>query len=177
MQISIEKKSLVGFGLTTVVLVGINALSYWSFNKNRETANWVAHTHQVRQNIEATLADIEEAEAGQRGYVITGFESYLQSYYESVTSVRQQIRDIQTLTADNPNQQQRVSLLKPLVEQRVVALWQVIELRRSQGFDAARATIKAGQGTEMMTRIRQVLREMENEEASLLKQRLSCYAA
>ncbi len=173
MQISIEKKSLVGFGLATAVLVGINALSYWSFNKNRETAHWVAHTHQVRQNIEATLADIEEAEAGQRGYVITGFESYLQSYYESVTSVRQQIRNIQTLTADNPNQQQRVSLLKPLVEKRVAALWQVIELRRSQGFDAARATIKAGQGTEMMTRIRQVLREMENEEASLLKQRLS----
>jgi CHASE3 domain sensor protein len=71
-------------------------------------------------------------------------------------------RDIQTLTADNPNQQQRVSLLKPLVEKRVAALWQVIDIRRSQGFDAARATIKAGQGTEIMTRIRQVLREMEN---------------
>jgi PAS domain S-box-containing protein len=173
MKISIEKKSLVGFGLATAVLVGINALSYWSLNKNRETAHWVAHTHQVRQNIEATLADIEEAEAGQRGYIITGIESYLQSYYESVTSVRQQIRDIQTLTADNPNQQQRVSLLKPLVEKRVAALWQVIDIRRSQGFDAARATIKAGQGTEMMTRIRQVLREMENEETSLLKQRVS----
>ena len=162
MKNSIEKKSFVGFGLATAVLVGINALSYRSFNKNRETANWVAHTHQVRQNIEATLADIEEAEAGQRGYIIMGLESYLQSYYESVTSVRQQIQGVQTLTADNPNQQQRVSLLKPLVEKRVAALWQVIDIRRSQGFDAARATIKAGQGTEIMTRIRQVLREMEN---------------
>ena len=172
MKISIEKKSLIGFGLATAVLVGINALSYWSFTKNRETANWVAHTHQVQQNIESTLANIESAEAGQRGYVITGAESYLQSYYESVTSVRQQIRDIQTLTADNSNQQQRISLLKPLVEQRVIALWQVIDIRRSKGFDAARATIKAGRGTEIMTRIRQVLREMENEEASLLKQRI-----
>ena len=172
MKISIEKKSLIGFGLATAVLVGINALSYWSFTKNRETANWVAHTHQVQQNIESTLANIESAEAGQRGYVITGAESYLQSYYESVTSVRQQIRDIQTLTADNSNQQQRISLLKPLVEQRVIALWQVIDIRRSKGFDAARATIKVGRGTEIMTRIRQVLREMENEEASLLKQRI-----
>jgi CHASE3 domain sensor protein len=66
MKISIEKKSLVGFGLATVVLVGINALSYWSFNKNREIANWVAHTQQMRQNIQSTLADIESAEAGQR---------------------------------------------------------------------------------------------------------------
>jgi CHASE3 domain sensor protein len=173
MKISIEKKSLVGFGLATVVLVGINALSYWSFNKNREIANWVAHTQQMRQNIQSTLADIESAEAGQRGYVITGVESYLQSYYESVASIRQQIRDVQTLTANNPKQQQRISLLKPLVEKRVAALWQVIDLRRSKGFDTARATITAGQETELMTRIRKALDEMENEEASLLKQRLS----
>ena len=57
MKISLEKKSLVGFSLATAVLVAINALSYGSFNKNRETAKWVAHTHQVRQNIESTLAD------------------------------------------------------------------------------------------------------------------------
>ncbi|NEQ21991.1 MAG: chemotaxis protein, partial [Microcoleus sp. SIO2G3] len=63
----------------------------------------------MRQNIQSTLADIEEAEAGQRGYVITEQESYLQSYYKSVASIRQQIRDVQTLIADNPNQQQRVS--------------------------------------------------------------------
>lgn len=173
MKISIEKKTLVGFGLATAVLFGINVLFYGSFSKQRKTADWVTHTYKVRENIESTLADIEEAESEQRGYVITGEERYLQFYYESVASIRQRLRDVKTVTADNPKQQQQISILKPLVEQRVAALWQVIDLRRGEGFDAAQASIKTGRGTELMVRIRQVLHEMENEEARLLKQRVS----
>ncbi len=40
MKFSIEKKTLIGFGLASTVLVGINVLAYWSFNKHRQTADW-----------------------------------------------------------------------------------------------------------------------------------------
>ncbi len=81
MKFSIEKKTIVGFGLASAVLVDINAVSYWSFSKHREAANWVAHTHEIEQAIESTLAQLNEAETGQRGYIITGDESYLKLYY------------------------------------------------------------------------------------------------
>jgi hypothetical protein len=79
MKFSIEKKTLIGFGLASTVLVGINVLAYWSFNKHRQTADWLAHTYQVQQKIELTHAELTEAETGQRGYLLTGEESYLGS--------------------------------------------------------------------------------------------------
>ncbi|MEW6491398.1 MAG: CHASE3 domain-containing protein [Cyanobacteriota bacterium] len=173
MKLSIEHKTIVGFGAASMVLVIINALSYGSFLKNRAIADWVAHTHQVRRNIESTLATITEAETGQRGYLITGEEDYLKIYYEDRGSVNQQIQVLKNLTADNPHQQQRINILNPLIAQRMAALEQVMELRQKKGFEAARNRIKTSQGKEIMARIRQILLDMEDEEAFLLKRRVN----
>lgn len=173
MKFSIEKKTLVGFGLVSTVLVGINVLSYWSFKNHRKTADWVAHTYQVQQNLVLTHAELTEAETGQRGYLLTGEDSYLEHYSHSVNSINQQIQKLQTLTADNSNQQRRFDTLKPLVTQRLAALEEVIKLRKDKGFEAALTGVKTSRGTELMAGIRQVLREMEKEEATLLKERLT----
>ncbi len=172
MNFSIEKKSLVGFGLVSTVLVGINVLAYWSFNKHRQTADWVTHTYQVQQKLVLTHAELTEAETGQRGYLLTGEESYLVLYSDSVNSINQQIQKLQTLTADNSNQQRRIDTLKPLVAQRLAALEEVIKLRKDKGFEAALTGVKTSRGRELMAGIRQVLREMDNEEATLLKERI-----
>ncbi|MCA1990582.1 MAG: CHASE3 domain-containing protein [Coleofasciculus sp. S288] len=172
MKLSIEKQTLAGFGIASAVLVGINALSYWSSLKHQQTTKWVSHTHQVLQKLESTHAELTEAETGQRGYLITGQESYLEVYDRSIGSVNQHIQELQTLIADNADQQQLLYTLKPLIAERLAALSQVIELRKDEGFGAARIGVKTSRGTEIMTRIRQVLREMENEETELLEQRV-----
>lgn len=177
MKFSIEKQTLAGFGLASVVMVVINALSYWSLIQHRQTAYWVAHTHEVDQKIKTTLAELTEAETGQRGYLLTGEDNYLKLYNDGIASINQHIGELQTLTADNPNQQRRINTLKSLVTQRLAALQQVIELRKDKGLTAALAGVKTSQGTKIMTRIRQLLDEMVGEEATLLKQRFMRYEA
>ena len=177
MKSLIEKQSLVGFGLASAVMVVINALSYWSLLQHRETASWVAHTRKVEQKIEKTLAELTEAETGQRGYILTEEDNYLNLYNDGIGSIHQHLEELQFLTADNPNQQRRINTLKPLVTQRLAALQQVIELRKYQGFSAAITGVKTSKGTFFMTRIRQLLHEMVGEEATLLKQRLRRYEA
>ncbi|GAB4209877.1 MAG: hypothetical protein Fur006_69990 [Coleofasciculaceae cyanobacterium] len=177
MKSLIEKQSLVGFGLASAVMVVINALSYWSLLQHRETAYWVAHTRKVEQKIERTLAELTETETGQRGYILTEDDNYLNLYNDGIGSIHQHLEELQSLTADNPNQQRRINTLKPLVTQRLAALQQVIELRKYQGFSAAITGVKTSKGTFFMTRIRQLLHEMVGEEATLLKQRLRRYEA
>lgn len=70
-KFSIEKKSLLGFSLASAVLFSINAFSSWSFNRHRVTTDWVAHTYQVQQPIETSLAELTEAETEQRAYLLT----------------------------------------------------------------------------------------------------------
>lgn len=177
MKSSIEKQSLVGFGLASTVMVVINALSYWSLIQHRETAYWVAHTHEVEQKIETSLAEITQAETGQLGYLLTGEDNYLKLYKDSIGSIHQHLGELQTLTEDNPTQQRRIKTLKPLVTERLAALEQVIELRKNKGFLAAITGIKTSQGTPIMARIRQIVDEMVGEETTLLKQRLMRYEA
>jgi signal transduction histidine kinase len=172
MKFSIEKQTLAGFGLALVVLVTINALSYWSFSKHRETDYWVTHTYEVRQKLESTLTNLRKVEVEQRGYLITEEEGFLKTYSDDVTSINQQIQEIQTLTADSPNQQRRIGTLKPLVAQRLAILSRITQLRREKGFEAARDAVRTMQGPLIMARIQRLIFEMEDEEAILLKQRL-----
>jgi signal transduction histidine kinase len=167
-----KKNALTGFTLATVVLGGINALSYWSLERYRETADWVTHTYQVQQTIEITHAALTGAETGQRGYLLTGEESYLINYLQNSSLITTYLQELQSFTADNPNQQRRISALKPLILQRLEALKKVINLRRQKGFEVAIAGLRATQGAEIMTQIRQILNDMEAEEATLLERRI-----
>lgn len=172
MEWPIEKQTLAGLGLASLVLVGLNVLSYWSFTKHRETDAWVAHTHKVLQKIESSLSLIKDAETGQRGYLIAGQEGYLKPYETAASSIYQQITELRKLTVDNPNQQRRIDTFESLVSQKLAILKQTIGLRKAKGYKAAKQIVQTGRGQEMMERIRQVGRAMEAEENQLLKHRL-----
>jgi len=62
--------------------------------------------------LDATLAALTDAETGQRGFLFTGRESYLQPYNAAKASVSQHIGQLKELTSDNPSQQQMVSLIE-----------------------------------------------------------------
>ena len=47
------------------------------------------------------------------------------------------VADVRKLTADNPDQQRRITTIAPLIDTKLAELKGIIELRRNQGFDAA----------------------------------------
>jgi CHASE3 domain sensor protein len=122
MQWSIEKRINTGFAIALLVLGVIGGLAFWSTTQLISTAHWVAHTHQVIANLESLFADLSKAEAGQRGYIITGNEQYLEPYYLATASVNDTVREIRQLTSDNAGQQQRLQKLEPALEKRLVLL-------------------------------------------------------
>ena len=77
---TIGKRIGIGFGMPLGFLVVIGGLSYWSTSKLIETSHWVSHTHQVLEGLESLASLLKDAETGQRGYIITGNESYLEPY-------------------------------------------------------------------------------------------------
>jgi PAS domain S-box-containing protein len=168
---SIETKIGAGFAVVLVVMAAVAVITFQNtfglINNNR----WVAHTHEVLQELELTLSTITHAETSQRGYIITGDRTYLESYLSAVTAIPAQIAHVKDLTADNPIQQQRIPHLQANVKSRLDALQAGIDARSRLGFEAAQQLILAGTGTAAMTAIRKTVGDMENEEASLLKPR------
>ena len=171
MNWSIERKLLAGLGLMLALAASIGVVSYRTITGLVTTADWVEHTHQVLSEIDVLLFEINQAEAEQRNYIITGNEEYLEQYQATVTALTQKIKHLRELTRDNPAQQQRLDVIEPLLKNRLAVLEGTTELRRSQGFQAAQRLIAFGKGKSLMDAIRQEFAEMRSEENNLLQRR------
>jgi len=160
-----------GFGLVLLILIVIGAVSYQSTNELMENASWVEHTHKVLADLEDVLGKLTDAETGQRGFLLTAENEYLEPYNAAVGVLRQDISDLKELTKDNPNQQRRLSKIDVLVTEKLTELNETIQLRRKKGLEAALILVRSGMGKKVMDNIRSIIDEMENEENALLKTR------
>jgi methyl-accepting chemotaxis protein len=154
-----------------LVLCVVGVITYRNASALRQTGGMVSHTYQVLEGLDVITSDLKDAETGQRGYLITGQDAYLDPYNAALAAIDGDIGDVATLTKDNPAQQQRIAQLRPLVTAKLDELKQTIDLRRARGFDAARAVVLTNKGKAVMDQIRTVLSDMRNAEASLLSVR------
>jgi methyl-accepting chemotaxis protein len=165
------RKIAAGFALSFVLLIAIGAVAYTSINKLISTSQSVNHTHEVLEHIASALGLLKDVETGQRGYLITGDEPFLEPYHTGSSEVINVVKELRKLTADNPNQQKRIDSMDTLLAAKLAELKQSIDLRRRGSADEAVKMVRGSEGKRLMDDIRRVSDEMENEERGLLKQR------
>ena len=168
---TVGKRLVLGFGLAALTLVVIALVSYRNAKLLIENDAWVAHSHQVRTELADLLSEMKDAETGQRGFIITGQDSYLEPYQSALTAIPRTFDDVRKLTADNPEQQRRLAALSPLIDAKLAELKQTIDLRRTQGFDAAAKVVVTNLGKTTMDQARTIVSAIDQEEGDLLKRR------
>jgi PAS domain S-box-containing protein len=131
----------------------------------------VAHTHEVLGSLYLLVSSLQEAEAGQRGYILSGKEEYLGPYYHSATRIAGQLGQLRTLTAGDPAQGERVKLLFGIAARSIGVLNEGIAARRTRGLDSAIAVILTGQGKLLMDSARSTVYDMQAIERNLLRVR------
>src|SRR6204780_3517259 len=119
------------------------------------------------------MSNVKDAETGQRGYLLTGNETYLEPYLAADASVYNVIKQLRDMTADSPDQARRLDQATTLVQSKMAELKQTIELRRTQGFDAAEKIVAASQGKVFMDKLRQVVTEMDTAERASLRDEIT----
>lgn len=169
--LTLGRKITLGFVAASLLLIGINAVSYFTISDLLATSKMVGHTHEVLGNIDDITSDLKDAETGQRGFLITGEDRYLEPYRAALEALKKEIEEVRKLTSDNPRQQQRISQLEPLVAEKMAELKETIDIRKDKGFDAALQIVLTDKGKKVMDSIRKVIDEMITEEKSLLADR------
>src|SRR5690348_6617000 len=137
MQQTFERKVIAGFGLAFVVLVAVGLFAFYSIQHPVTTDRWVAHTTEVLANVEGLLSSVKDAESGQRGYLVTGDDTYLQPYYNALGQIGPQISHLRGLTSDNPKEQDRLISLEEAINTRLETLGEGISIRELSGFEEA----------------------------------------
>jgi methyl-accepting chemotaxis protein len=95
---------LGGFAIATAILIFVGWQSYRSTGLFVDAAHWRDHTYEVLNSLDETVGQLSDAETGQRGYLLTGDETYLEPYRAAIKTVDQAVAYLKNLTADNPNQ-------------------------------------------------------------------------
>ena len=165
------RKLALGFAIAVLTLAVIGFSGYRSTTHLIENDQWVTHTHEVRTKLADLVSLLKDAETGQRGFVITGDESFLEPYRAALPDIAKTVGDVRNLTADNEVQQRRLTALQPLIDGKLAELKRTIEMRRSVGFEPTMKVVAAGEGKILMDQARRVIGAMDDDEASLLKRR------
>jgi len=160
---------LIAFSVAMSILLGFFA--FMMVNKLNTSIGWTTHTYQVLQNQEQVITLLRDAETGQRGFIITGEERYLEPYNLAIKSIMQKIDDGSELVKDNPSEFQRIAKIKLLVIDKLAELNQTIELRKNLGFNAALQVVITDKGRKIMVDIRIAVNEIEQVENDLLETR------
>jgi signal transduction histidine kinase len=171
------------------ILVAVSISSYRGSQSLTDSAEWVSHTQQVMANTREIAKLLVDMEAGQRGFMPTGAETFLEPYTIGNAGIDQTILETIQLVADNPLQVVRLQLVKTLHTQWLEDAGEYeIGLRRRmdrqevgpnaianvlQGLTETGETKPSGSktGKDVMDEIRGVLRDIVDAEEALLATR------
>jgi signal transduction histidine kinase len=161
---------------TTVLAALIVAAAFWLGARNKTDDAWVLHSVTIRDQLTQVLSQVESAETGQRGYLLTGRESYLAPYDIAGRELPVLFERLADLVHDDPQEQQTVVQLRQLVKSKLDELRTTVEERQAGHDEAALAIVNNDTGFRLMEEIRALTRTMLTEENRLLAERQSAAA-
>lgn len=165
------QRSTLWLLLTGLVLVVVSGFFYLNLEHFSRGDRLIRHTHRVIVAITKSVSSLREAEAVQRGYLLSGEAAYLQPYASLLQSVAKNWAELKELTVDNPDQQQRIARLEPLIAEKIADLDLTIAVRRDQDFLAAQRLVMNNYGKDVMDIIRAEVDSMLADESRLMNER------
>ncbi|MHC4174490.1 MAG: CHASE3 domain-containing protein [Planctomycetota bacterium] len=172
-----ERYGYLGVALGLLILVVISSTSYQSIVRIQNDFKWFTHTREVLLNLSYFLSDLKDAEMGQRGYLLTGQESYLEPYQYVKKGVKYHFTNLRNIATDNVMQQKKLDVLEILVTERLSKLEELVALQKDKGVEAANQAMITGLGKKIMNDIQALILEMDKSEKEVLKQRAKLIAA
>jgi PAS domain S-box-containing protein len=154
--------------------LGLSAVS--STNDAVEAASAaVTDSRERLVKLQRLLSALQDAETGERGYVITGNDAFLAPYSKATRAIGPLLEGLDQPAA-TPAFQTLCAELRPRVFDHLEFLAETVELRRSRGAEAAAAAGRSEAGRERMDALRVLIARMQGEVERNLGRRVGDYA-
>jgi methyl-accepting chemotaxis protein len=128
MRITIGRKLAATFGAVVVVSLIGNTISIINFLRLNQANSWNVRSYQVLRTSGDMLTNMIKIDASVRGFVASGTERVLQPYNAGSEQFAKSLKLSRSLTADNPDQQQRLNTLSEMrtkvneIDERLIGL-------------------------------------------------------
>jgi signal transduction histidine kinase/DNA-binding response OmpR family regulator/CHASE3 domain sensor protein len=167
-----DQRTSIALAAVIVFFVVSGALAYLNVKSIRDGNQKVIQSQQTVTALNEILSAAQDAETGQRGFLLTGNERYLEPYRAALASIPARLESIRVTTQDNAAQQARLKELSVRLDDKLAELKETIEMRRSRGLDAAMVLVNSDRGKAAMDAVRSQLSSMQTEELALRDKRV-----
>jgi signal transduction histidine kinase/DNA-binding response OmpR family regulator/CHASE3 domain sensor protein len=159
--------TMMGLGVSVLAVLFIALFSYRSLTSRAESARRVTESLEILEQLEGALSTLKDAETGQRGFLLTGNESYLEPFNEAKASLAAELTTLRALL-DTPEQRRRLDQVRSFAADNLSEMEQTIQLRRENRGQAALALVQTDRGRTAMVRLRALIDQMEDRERERL---------
>jgi len=151
----------------TALLVAIAfAVAIWSFSRIQQSTDAREHAALALTRANNLLSSLKDAETGQRGYLLTGDERFLQPYLATRSNLGESLFKLRELTLTNPAKK-HLDAAFPLIDAKMVEMAHLIQLRRDNKITAVSTQTHETVGKRLMDSIRAEMFEFTQIEENI----------
>jgi PAS domain S-box-containing protein len=162
MIMSLRRSVTAGLGSALVILLIIGGVSYWSVSGFRAAAQARQHHYELRDGLSNVLRQLQDAETGERGYLLTGAEPYLAPYVRGVAGFARAMGALHQLAGGDTVLRRGLGLLEPVALAKLADLNRMIDVRRDSGLTAILPLFADDRGRQLMDSVRSVVRGLDS---------------
>jgi signal transduction histidine kinase/DNA-binding response OmpR family regulator len=157
------RHKLVGAAVGCWLVLTVIVLGAQFYKRGQLSQNLAASAKAARldTSLQALFSALQDAETGQRGYLLTGNDSYLEPFKRADASLPAMFNDLPPMINGNKPFQDDLLELRGLTEVKMTEMRNSIAVRRDKNLSAAVQLVNSDQGKEAMDRIRVVTARMQ----------------
>lgn len=111
----VRTQLLINNAVILSLFIAVATIAYRGMESLVTTASWVAHTHKVMTNANQLAKDMVDMETGQRGFILTGNDDFLEPYNAGRRVFDENLNATIALVSDNPEQVERLKKVGELI--------------------------------------------------------------
>ena len=160
-RVTIEQKVYIALAIALAAIFALGFVSYLSVRDYLQVSASIDRVQLLRDAIEEYFDAMQDAETGQRGYLLTGKEAYLEPYDNAIRNVQRSLVALATRAQEVAIRGEDVDALRKLTFEKLNELRHSIARRRNNAFDAARDISREDAGKSTMDQIRREIASMQ----------------
>jgi len=163
---------LMPLALGFVLLGAIVGARSWLIESQQDGNNAVRAAFELDNRLVTALSLAQDAETGQRGFLLTGEDNYLAPYRSAVSALPAELDAIGAAISSNPARLAQFEQLRSAIRAKLAEVDETIALYRSGNVAGAMELVRTDKGKLAMDRVRAAVAEMRRGETADLQQRL-----
>src|SRR5579864_2960182 len=149
-----KERTAALLGVAALVLMALVGFFYREWRHYSRSNAAAEQTRAVVDSVDAFITSLVNAETGQRGFLLTGEDRYLEPYNQAIQEIPAELSTLSRLLASRPGQSANTARLNALTSEKLTELRDMIEQRRVGGLAAPISIVLSDRGKQTMDEIR-----------------------